>query len=44
MFEQGYSLKRPSEILVSLTVKENEIHEVRVGGNSRNLILSEVEL
>ena len=44
VFEQGYSMKRPSEILVSLTVKENEIHEVRVGGNARNLILSEVEL
>ncbi|MTK09453.1 MAG: PhzF family phenazine biosynthesis isomerase [Hungatella sp.] len=44
VFEQGYSMNRPSEILVSLTVKEDEIHEVRVGGTARNLILSEVEL
>lgn len=43
VFEQGYTMKRPSEILVSLAVKENEIHEVRVGGTARNLILSEVE-
>lgn len=44
VLEQGYSMKKPSEILVSLSVKENEIQEVRVGGNAMNLTLSEVEL
>jgi PhzF family phenazine biosynthesis protein len=44
VFEQGYSMKKPSEILVSLTVKEKDIHEVRVGGNAMNLTLSEIEL
>lgn len=44
VFEQGYSMKKPSEILVSLSVKEKEIQEVRVGGNAMNLTLSEVEL
>lgn len=44
VFEQGYSMKKPSEILVSLTVKENEILEVKVGGNAMNLALSEVEI
>jgi len=44
VFEQGYSMKKPSEILVSLSVKEKEIKEVRVGGNAMNLTLSEVEL
>jgi PhzF family phenazine biosynthesis protein len=44
VFEQGYSMKKPSEIQVSLTVKENEILEVKVGGNAMNLALSEVEI
>lgn len=44
VFEQGYSMKKPSEILVSLTVNENEILEVMVGGNAMNLALSEVEI
>jgi len=44
VFEQGYSMNKPSEILVSLTVKENEILEVKVGGNAMNLALSEVEI
>lgn len=44
VFEQGYSMKKPSEILVSLTVKETEILEVKVGGNAMNLALSEVEI
>ncbi|MDF2886819.1 MAG: phenazine biosynthesis protein PhzF family [Lacrimispora sp.] len=44
VFEQGYSMKKPSEILVSLSVTENEIQEVRVGGSAMNLTLSEVEL
>lgn len=44
VFEQGYSMKKPSEILVSLTVRENEILEVKVGGNAMNLALLEVEI
>ena len=44
VFEQGYSMKKPSEILVSLSVKENKIQEVRVGGSAMNLTLSEIEL
>jgi len=44
VFEQGYSMKKPSEILVSLTVRENEIFEVKVGGNAMNLALIEVEI
>ncbi|WP_124065485.1 PhzF family phenazine biosynthesis protein [Clostridium sp. E02] len=44
VFEQGYSMKKPSEILVSLLVKKNEIQEVRVGGNAMNLVLTEVEI
>ncbi|KAF5065627.1 PhzF family phenazine biosynthesis protein [Anaerotignum sp.] len=44
VFEQGYSMEKPSEILVSLTVKKNEILEVKVGGSAMNLTLTEVEL
>lgn len=44
VFEQGYFMKKPSEILVSLTVKENEILEVKVGGIAMNLALAEVEI
>ncbi|WP_346871457.1 PhzF family phenazine biosynthesis protein [Clostridium sp. UBA5119] len=44
VFEQGYSMKKPSEILVSLSLKENEIQEVRVGGNAMNMTLLEVEI
>lgn len=44
IFEQGYAMKRPSEIRVSLAVKENEIFEVKVGGRAMNLTLTEVEI
>lgn len=44
VIEQGYFMKKPSEILVSLTVKENEILEVKVGGNAMNLAVLEVEI
>jgi len=44
VFEQGYSMEKPSEILVSLTVKKNEILEVKVGGSAMNLTLSAVEI
>ena len=44
VFEQGYSMEKPSEILVSLTIKENEILEVKVGGIAMNLALRELEI
>lgn len=36
-FEQGYTMKLPSEIIVSLEVKANQIKEVKVGGKALNL-------
>ncbi len=44
VFEQGYSMKKPSEILVSLLVEGEEILGVRVGGSARNLRIRKVEL
>ncbi len=44
ILEQGYSMKRPSEIRVSLAIKENKIFEVKVGGRAMNLTLTEVEI
>ncbi len=32
IFEQGYSMDRPSEVLVSLDIKNNKIAKVKVGG------------
>ncbi|WP_058304434.1 PhzF family phenazine biosynthesis protein [Gorillibacterium timonense] len=43
IFEQGYSMSKPSEIRVSLVVKDHEIHEVKVGGSAMNFTLMEVE-
>jgi hypothetical protein len=43
-WQQGYSMKRPSEIRVSLAVKENKILGVRVGGSAMNLTLTEAEI
>jgi PhzF family phenazine biosynthesis protein len=37
VFEQGYSMKRPSEILTSLTIKNKEILEVKVGGVAKDI-------
>lgn len=34
VFEQGYTMKRPSEILASLKIVNNEIREVWVGGSA----------
>lgn len=42
IIEQGYSMKRPSEIIVSLTIEENEILTVKVGGKALNLSATEV--
>jgi PhzF family phenazine biosynthesis protein len=43
-FEQGYSMNMPSEIMVSLSVENNEIQEVRVGGKALNLTEIEIEI
>lgn len=37
VFEQGYSMKKPSEIFVKLKIKEKKIIEVKVGGNASNI-------
>jgi len=37
-------MKRPSEMRVSLAIKENKISEVKVGGRGMNLTLTEVEI
>ncbi|AWI06453.1 PhzF family phenazine biosynthesis protein [Clostridium drakei] len=43
-FEQGYFMKKPSEILASLVVNNNEIDEVRVGGIALNIKEKNIEL
>ncbi len=37
VFEQGYSMKKPSEILSSLIIQNREIKEVKVGGSALNI-------
>jgi PhzF family phenazine biosynthesis protein len=37
IFEQGYSMEKPSEILSSLTILNKEIIEVKVGGIALNI-------
>ncbi len=44
VFEQGYSMKRPSEIRASLTVRGNDILEVKVGGSAMNMAVRELEI
>ena len=44
VFEQGYTMNKPSEIFVSLNTEENEIFEVKVGGKALNLSAVEVEI
>lgn len=44
IFEQGYSMKKPSEIIVSLNIKDRKIVEVKVGGRALNLASREVEI
>ncbi|MBU3113693.1 PhzF family phenazine biosynthesis protein [Clostridium lacusfryxellense] len=44
VIEQGYSMKKPSEIVVDLTTQEKEILEVKVGGKASNLFEIEVEI
>ncbi|WPC43204.1 PhzF family phenazine biosynthesis protein [Clostridium sp. JS66] len=43
-FEQGYSMKKPSEILASLIVDNEEINEVKVGGIALNIKERNIEL
>ena len=35
--EQGYSMKKPSEIIVELVVEGKEVNGVKVGGKVLNL-------
>lgn len=42
VFEQGYTMKKPSEIIVFLKIREKNIIEVKVGGKALNL--SEIEI
>lgn len=42
VFEQGYSMGKPSEILVQLTIEDSKICEVKVGGTA--IITQELEL
>lgn len=44
VIEQGYSMKKPSEIFVSLTTQDDDILSVRVGGKALNLSEIEVEI
>jgi PhzF family phenazine biosynthesis protein len=43
-FEQGYSMNMPSEIMVSLSVENNDIREVRVGGKALKLTEIKIEI
>jgi len=42
VFEQGYSMNKPSEILAKLKIEDNEIKEVQVGGTA--IIKKEIEI
>lgn len=44
VFEQGYSMKKPSEILVNLKVEEEKIVEVKVGGIASNIQQKEIKI
>jgi PhzF family phenazine biosynthesis protein len=44
VIEQGYSMEKPSEIIVSLTTVEKEITHVKVGGKALNLSEIQVEI
>ncbi len=37
VFEQGYSMGRPSEIFAQLVIQNHQISEVRIGGTARDL-------
>lgn len=44
IFEQGYTMNKPSEIIVSLSVSDKEILEVKIGGRSSNQFETKVEI
>jgi PhzF family phenazine biosynthesis protein len=44
VFEQGYSMRQPSEILASLVIENKEIMEVKVGGIAQDIKEKVVEL
>jgi len=44
VIEQGYSMEKPSEIIVSLAVQDKELLEVMVGGKALNISEIEVEI
>ncbi|PJI08203.1 MULTISPECIES: PhzF family phenazine biosynthesis protein [Clostridium] len=44
IFEQGYSMKKPSEIIALLNIKNNKIVEVKVGGKALNLASRDLEI
>jgi PhzF family phenazine biosynthesis protein len=44
IFEQGYSMGKPSEIIASLTIENKEISQVLVGGSALNVSEIEVEI
>lgn len=44
VIEQGYSMGKPSEIIISLITEGKEVTEVKVGGKALNLAQIEVEI
>jgi len=44
VFEQGYSMEKPSEILSSLIIQNQEIKEVKVGGIALNIKEKKISL
>lgn len=44
VYEQGYSMDKPSEILVNLEIKEAKIVEVKVGGVASNIQQKEIKI
>ncbi len=44
VFEQGYSMKKPSEILTSLIIHNQKIDEVKVGGIALNIEEKKIDL
>lgn len=44
VFEQGYSMKKPSEVLSSLIVHNQKINEVKVGGIALNIEEKKINL
>ncbi len=44
VFEQGYCMNRPSEILASVIIHSGKINEVKIGGNALNIEEREIEI